>query len=72
MTGTAIKTKYGNANLNKWGYYAITSRKEGNHGKLLHRVIFEDFYNIKLDEEFPEGIHIHHIDEDKTNNEIIT
>ena len=70
MTDTTIKTKYGNANLNEWGYYKITSRKEGNHNKLLHRLIFEDFYNIKLDEEFPEGIHIHHIDGEKTNNEI--
>lgn len=70
MTDTAIKTKYGNANLNDWGYYRITSRKEGNHKKLLHRLIFEDFYNIKLDEEFPEGVHIHHIDGNKTNNEI--
>lgn len=67
---TIIQTKYGNARLNDWGYYTITTRKEGNHHKLLHRVIFEDFYNIKLDEEFPEGIHIHHIDGNKTNNEI--
>lgn len=70
MADTSIKTKYGNANLNKWGYYTITSRKEGNHGKLLHRVIFEDFYNIDLNKEFPDGIHIHHIDGDRTNNEI--
>lgn len=67
---TIIQTKYGNARLNDWGYYTITTRKEGNHHKLLHRVIFEDYYNIKLDEEFPEGIHIHHIDGNKTNNEI--
>ena len=65
-----IKTKYGNATLNNYGYYHITSGKEGNHGKYLHRLIFEDFYNIKLDEEFPEGIEIHHIDGVKTNNEI--
>ena len=65
-----IKTKYGNATLNNYGYYHISSGKEGNHGKYLHRLIFEDFYNIKLDEEFPEGIEIHHIDGDKTNNEI--
>lgn len=67
---TTIQTKYGNARLNEWGYYQITSRKEGNHNKLLHRVIFEEFYQCNLDEEFPEGIHIHHVDGDKTNNEI--
>lgn len=65
-----IQTKFGNATLNNSGYYRITSSKEGNKGKLLHRVIFEDFYNIKLDEEFPEGIHIHHIDGNPLNNAI--
>lgn len=65
-----IKTKYGNATLNDYGYYHITSGKEGNHCKYLHRLIFEDFYNIKLNEEFPEGIIIHHVDGNKTNNEI--
>lgn len=65
-----LKTKFGNAKLNEWGYYKITSRKEGNHGKLLHRLIFEDFYKINLDEEFEDKVHIHHIDENKTNNEI--
>ena len=61
-----IKTKYGNATLNDYGYYHISSGKEGNHGKFLHRLIFEDFYNIKL----PSNIEIHHDDGDKTNNEI--
>lgn len=70
MTNAAIKTKYGNATLNEEMYYRITSRKEGNHGKLLHRLIFEDFYNIDLNKEFPEGIHIHHVDGNPTNNEI--
>ncbi len=67
---TTIQTKYGTAKLNPNGYYWITSGKEGNNRKLLHRLIFEDFYNIKLDEEFPKGVYIHHIDENKTNNEI--
>ena len=65
-----LKTKFGNAKINKGGYYAITSRKEGNNRKYLHRLIFEDYYNIDLDDEFPDGVHIHHIDGDKTNNEI--
>lgn len=65
-----VKTKFGNASLNAGGYYRITSAKEGNCGKLLHRLIFEDFYNIKLDKEFPNGVVIHHIDKNRTNNEI--
>jgi len=63
---TIIKTKFGSANINRRGYYVIISKKEGNFNKLLHRLIFEDFHKIKLDE----GIDIHHIDGDKTNNSI--
>ena len=63
---TAIKTKYGTARINKRGYYLITSRKEGNNGKLLHRLIYEDCHNVKL----PKNIAVHHIDENKTNNDI--
>lgn len=66
MSSSVVKTKFGNARLDSYGYYRITSKKEGNHMKLLHRLIFEDFYNIQL----PEGIVIHHDDENKTNNEI--
>ena len=65
-----LYTKFGTARLNKLGYYLITSRSEGNNGKLLHRLIFEDFYQIDLNEEFPDGVDIHHLDEDKTNNNI--
>lgn len=63
---TTIKTKFGRASINGDGYYQIRSRKEGNMGKYLHRLIFEDFYQIKL----PSNIFIHHDDEDKTNNEM--
>lgn len=66
MSATHIKTKYGNARLNRSGHYVITSGKEGNHNKLLHRLIFEDFYQIEL----PEDIVVHHHDGDKTNNNI--
>ena len=65
-----IKTKFGNAKIDNKGYYAITSRKEGNNRKFLHRLIFEDFYQCDLDEVFPEGALIHHVDGDKTNNNI--
>ena len=67
MTETLV-TEYGNATLNRDGYFRINTGK--NAGKLLHRVIFEDFYNINLDDEFPDGVHIHHIDHHRTNNEI--
>jgi hypothetical protein len=67
---TTIETKYGKAYVNSNGYYQIGSRKEGNKGKMLHRLVFEDFYNIKLDEEFPNGVHIHHVDGNQLNNEI--
>jgi len=61
-----LKTKFGTARINTKGYYAISSMKEGNNGKALHRLIFEDFYQTKL----PTDIHIHHNDGNKLNNEI--
>ena len=57
-----MKTKYGSTYI-KEGYHRISSKKEGNKGKYLHRVIFEDFYG-----EIPEGYVVHHKDGDKTNN----
>ena len=67
MIEKRINTKFGVATINKTdGYYKITSRKEGNQGKLLHRLIYEDYHDITL----PDSIHIHHIDKDKTNNDI--
>ena len=59
-----IKTKFGNAKLYDDGYYRITSTKEGNFSKLLHRLIFEDYHDCKLDE----NDIIHHADFDKSNN----
>ena len=66
MTNVRINTKFGVARKDKRGYYQISSRKEGNKGKLLHRLIFEAFYKIKL----PNNIIIHHEDENPSNNEI--
>lgn len=60
-----MKTKFGNASYNG-RYMKIHSRKEGNENKSLHRLIFEDFYNIKL----PSNIIIHHDDGNRLNNEI--
>lgn len=60
-----IKTKWGTAQLNKGGYYVITSSKEGNNMKYLHRLIYEEEYG-----EIPQDCIIHHIDKNKTNNSI--
>lgn len=63
MINETLHTKWGTAKVNG-GYYTITSGKEGNHGKRLHRLIYESFYGIKL---IPE-VHIHHKDGNKLNN----
>lgn len=67
MANKFIHTKYGNASLNNWGYYRICSTEKGQEGKLLHRLIYEDFWGVKL----PPEIHVHHKDGNKTNNCIL-
>lgn len=42
-----LHTKFGNAKIDN-GYYRITSWKEGNNGKLLHRLIWEDFWKTEI------------------------
>lgn len=64
MKQKIIHTKYGNAKINKEGYYSITSRKEGNNGKYLHRLIYADFYDVEI----PKNYDIHHKDGNKLNN----
>lgn len=62
-----IKTKFGDAVLCADGYYKISNKKNTKHrGKLLHRLIYEDHYDIVLGSD----IIIHHIDGDKSNNDI--
>lgn len=58
-----LHTKFGNAKIND-SYLKITSWKEGNNGKRLHRLIFEEYHDCKLDKNDV----IHHIDGDKLNN----
>ena len=58
-----LHTKFGNARISDRGYYRITSRNEGNVGKYLHRLIFEDFYGW-----IPEGYHVHHKNGNKLDN----
>ena len=66
MICDVLKTKFGNARLDK-GYYVIKTCKEGNHGKFLHKLIFEDFYNFKV----PEGYVVHHKNGNKLDNCIL-
>ena len=66
MNGT-LQTKYGTAKLNKDGYYTITSAKERNNGRKLHRLIWEDFYGCKV----PKGYVIHHKNEKRNDNCIL-
>lgn len=59
-----VNTEYGTANLSH-GYLRITSYKEGNYGKAVHRLVFEDYYNYELDI----TDEVHHIDGNKLNND---
>lgn len=61
-----IQTKWGKANVWNTGYYTISDNSKGHYKELLHRLIFEDFYKIKL----PSNIIVHHDDGNKLNNEI--
>lgn len=60
-----IQTKWGDALIDN-GYYRISTSKEGNNGKRLHRLIYEDYYKVTL----LSWTHIHHIDGNKLNNNI--
>ena len=64
---STLHTKWGSVRINKKGYYQVSSRKEGNRGKYLHRLIYEEFWGVKL----PKEIHIHHKDKNKKNNCIL-
>ena len=55
-----MMTKYGNGHQRTDGYIQITSGPY--KGKLLHRLVYEENYGP-----IPEGFHIHHLDNDKTN-----
>lgn len=61
-----IKTEFGNAKINHLGYYVITSYKEGNHNKLLHRLIFEKEHKCTL---FSHAV-VHHKNGIKIDNNL--
>ena len=63
---TVLNTKFGVAKQRDDGYYQIDTSKEGNHKKLLHRLIFEDVYGF-----IPKNFNIHHKNGDKSNNCIL-
>lgn len=60
---SVLYTKWGNAKINEKGYYRISSSKEGNYNKYLHRLIFEDFYGP-----IPDACYVHHKDGNPLNN----
>ena len=47
-------------------YLKVVSRKGGNHGKFLHRLIYEDAHNLCI----LEGVHVHHKNGITTDNRI--
>lgn len=61
-----MRTKYGVAKINPQGYYRITSGKEGNNNKMLHRLVWEDWYGKPV----PKNCVIHHINNNKVDNRI--
>ena len=61
-----IPTRFGNVLINKNGYLKVCSEKEGNFNRLLHRLIYEDYYGIEI----PSNCVIHHINGNKLDNRI--
>ena len=62
-----LHTPFGNAKLDFHGYYVITSKKEKNYGKKLHRLLYEAYHKIKL----PKEIIVHHKNENRSDNCIL-
>ena len=63
----SLTTKFGTCRVNNGGYWVVKgSTKEGNGGKLLHRLIYADYHNIELSNDDV----IHHKDGNKLNNRI--
>lgn len=58
-----LHTTFGNAKVNDDGYYRITSEKENNLGKFLHRLVWEQWYG-----KLSPNTHIHHINKNSLDN----
>lgn len=67
LNGDPLRTKWGTARTSNMGYYRITSRKEGNKGKLLHRLIAAEYFGEWIND-WDDFFDIHHIDENRLNN----
>lgn len=57
-----IRTKYGTASFDEKRGYRITSRKEGNHKKFVHLLVWQEHYG-----EIPPNSHVIFKDGDKKN-----
>lgn len=66
-TKNKMYTRFGTCLINQDGYYEVASVKEGNQDKLLHRLIYMDFYGVEL----PSNIHVHHRNKQKLDNCIL-
>lgn len=60
-----IKTKYGNATFDEKRGYRISSKKEGNHKKFVHLLVWEDHYG-----KIPDNAYVVFKDGDKKNFDI--
>ena len=60
------QTIFGYCSIGPNGYYKITSNKEGNQGRLLHNLIWENHYGKPI----PKGYNIHHLNGNKLDNRI--
>lgn len=63
----SIKTKFGNISLNDGKYYRVHTCKEGNKGKMFHKLVWEDFYGCDV----PDGYIIHHKNGNRLDNCIL-
>lgn len=59
-----IENEWGRFIINSGGYYQNTSYDSPYYGKYLHRLIWSKNHGV-----IPDGCDIHHVDEDKTNND---
>lgn len=66
MSKKVLHTKFGIASIDG-KYYRISKGNKKNYQKFLHRLIFEDFYKMKI----PEGYVVHHKDGNSLNNCIL-
>lgn len=65
-----MKTKWGTAKINKQGYYQIKSKKEGFYGKMLHRLIANEYFGEWINDA-NDFFDIHHLNHVKTDNCIL-